>query len=88
MLAEQGLNTALYWKNTDIRKYVSIVPTSAISGEGVPDLLMLLVQLTQKMMTDRLMYVAETQCTVLEVRSLLPCFLFSRFETSDLSQIK
>ena len=38
---------ALYWKNPDPRKYVNIVPTSAISGEGIPDMLQLLVKLTQ-----------------------------------------
>lgn len=46
-LNEQGLNVALYWKNTDPRKYVNIVPTSAITGEGLPDMLQLVVQLTQ-----------------------------------------
>jgi len=35
-LAEQGLNTALYFENPDVRKYVSIVPTSAVTGEGMP----------------------------------------------------
>ena len=34
-LNEQGLNVALYWSNPDPRKYVNIVPTSAITGEGV-----------------------------------------------------
>ncbi|CAI7893108.1 unnamed protein product [Closterium sp. NIES-53] len=67
-LKEQGLNAALYYKNPDIRKFISIVPTSAISGEGVPDLLLLLVQLTQKLMEEQLMYVASVQCTVLEVK--------------------
>eukprot|EP00798_Chlamydomonas_sp_ICE-L_P031196 gene31196-6343_t len=65
-LNEQGLNVALYWKNTDPRKYVSIVPTSAISGEGIPDLVQIMAKLTQTMMQDKLMYVADTQCTVLE----------------------
>jgi translation initiation factor 5B len=46
-LNEQGLNVALYWKNPDPRKYVNIVPTSAITGEGIPDMLQLVVQLTQ-----------------------------------------
>ncbi|KAH9317771.1 hypothetical protein KI387_019540, partial [Taxus chinensis] len=67
-LKEQGLNSELYYRNKEVKKYVSIVPTSAISGEGVPDLLMLLIQLTQKMMEEKLMYVSEVQCTVLEVK--------------------
>jgi hypothetical protein len=29
----QGLNVSLYWKNPDPRKYVNVVPTSAITGE-------------------------------------------------------
>jgi translation initiation factor 5B len=60
----QGLNVSLYWKNTDPRKYVNVVPTSAITGEGIPDLLQLMVKLTQSMMQDRLTLLSETQCTV------------------------
>ena len=41
--AEQGFNAALYWENTDINDYVSFVPTSAITGEGLPDLITQLV---------------------------------------------
>lgn len=67
-MSEQGLNTQLWFRNTDFRSYVSIIPTSAITGEGVPDLLMLLVQLTQTMMNERLTYVTSLQCTVLEVK--------------------
>lgn len=46
-LNEQGLNVSLYWKNPDPRKFVNVVPTSAHTGEGIPDLLQLLVKLTQ-----------------------------------------
>ncbi|XP_024525108.1 eukaryotic translation initiation factor 5B isoform X2 [Selaginella moellendorffii] len=67
-LQEQSLNSELYWKNKDKRKAVSIIPTSAISGEGIPDLLYLLVLLTQEMMEKKLMYVSEVECTVLEVK--------------------
>ena len=35
---------------------------------GIPDLLGLLVQLTQQMMNERLSYISELQCTVLEVK--------------------
>ena len=67
-LAEIGFNTELYWENKDVRKTVSIVPTSAISGEGVPDLLMLLLALPQKLLTERLMYSSLLEATVLEVK--------------------
>jgi translation initiation factor IF-2 len=63
-LNEQGLNVSLYWKNPDPRKYVNVVPTSAISGEGIPDLLQLMVKLTQSMMSDRLTLLPVPQCTV------------------------
>nr|XP_016475260.1 PREDICTED: eukaryotic translation initiation factor 5B-like [Nicotiana tabacum] len=66
---EQGINTELYYKNKDMGKDTfSIVPTSAISGEGIPDMLLLLVQWTQKTMVERLTFSNEIQCTVLEVK--------------------
>ncbi|GFZ09929.1 eukaryotic translation initiation factor 2 (eIF-2) family protein [Actinidia rufa] len=65
---EQGLNTELYYKNKEMGETFSIVPTSAISGEGIPDLLLLLVQWTQKTMIEKLTYSNEMQCTVLEVK--------------------
>ena len=46
-LAEQSLNAKLYYENDDFRRNVSVVPTSAITGEGVPDILLLTVQITQ-----------------------------------------
>ncbi|KAL8134438.1 uncharacterized protein LOC141712925 [Apium graveolens] len=65
---EQGLNTELYYKNKEMGETFSIVPTSAISGEGIPDLLLLLVQWSQKTMVEKLTYSDEVQCTVLEVK--------------------
>ncbi|KAL6610666.1 hypothetical protein ACP70R_040635 [Stipagrostis hirtigluma subsp. patula] len=64
----QGVNTALYYKNKEMEDTFNIVPTSAISGEGIPDLLLLLVQWAQKTMEERLTFVDEVQCTVLEVK--------------------
>lgn len=66
--AEQGLNAQVFWKNDDMRRFVSLVPTSAITGDGIPDMLMLLTQLTQTMMSTSLMYLSTLQCTVLEVK--------------------
>ncbi|KAJ3113786.1 hypothetical protein HDU96_002925 [Phlyctochytrium bullatum] len=66
--AEQGLNAKLYYENPNYAKYVSLIPTSAITGEGVPDLLDLIINLTQTRMTEDLMYLSELECTVLEVK--------------------
>ncbi|KAK9367779.1 hypothetical protein V1509DRAFT_625310 [Lipomyces kononenkoae] len=67
-LAEQGLNAELYYKNRNMARNVSLVPTSAVTGEGVPDMLKLLIDLTQNRMSDKLMYLSELECTVLEVK--------------------
>ena len=63
---EQGLNAALYYENTDPKNVISLVPTSAVSGEGIPDLLALLVKLSQEYMAKRLTLTEEVKATVLE----------------------
>ncbi|KAG6752813.1 hypothetical protein POTOM_042851 [Populus tomentosa] len=63
---EQGLNTELYYKNKDMGETFNIVPTSAITGEGIPDLLLLLIQWSQKTMIEKLTF--RNECTVLEVK--------------------
>lgn len=67
-IAAQGLNSEIYWKNKNPRTVVNIVPTSAITGEGVPDMIKLLVDLTQTRMVNSLMYISTLECTVLEVK--------------------
>ena len=52
--AEQNLNAALYYKNTDYRSFISIVPFSAKTGEGMPDLLMMISILCTKYLLKRI----------------------------------
>eukprot|EP01094_Clydonella_sp_ATCC50884_P015399 TRINITY_DN25_c0_g1_i1.p1 TRINITY_DN25_c0_g1~~TRINITY_DN25_c0_g1_i1.p1 ORF type:complete len:625 (-),score=222.40 TRINITY_DN25_c0_g1_i1:52-1926(-) len=66
--AAQGLNACLYYENKSVRKNVSLVPTSAHTGEGIPDLLMLLIQLTQNLLTERFYLSEQLSATVLEVK--------------------
>ena len=66
----QGLNAVLYYENEDYRSNLSLVPTSAFTGEGVPDLLMLVIQITQQLMTHKLEYMPWPEATVLEVKSI------------------
>jgi translation initiation factor 5B len=66
--AEQGLNACLYYENKDFLNYVSLVPTSAHTGEGIPDLLMLMTQLTQRHLGKKILFNEGLQCTILEVK--------------------
>lgn len=68
--AEQGFNSELFYENKSMARYVSLVPTSAHTGEGIPDMLKLIVQLTQDRMVGSLMYLSEVQATVLEVKAI------------------
>ncbi|KAF1361414.1 hypothetical protein EJ07DRAFT_154198 [Lizonia empirigonia] len=67
-LAEQGFNSEIHYKNKSMSKYVSVCPTSAHTGEGIPDMIKLIVNLTQNRLTNNLMYLSEVECTVLEVK--------------------
>ena len=66
--AEQGLNAEIFDENKNLGRNISLVPTSAVTGEGIPDMLMLLVKLTQERMNANLMYISELECTILEVK--------------------
>ncbi|WRT66933.1 uncharacterized protein IL334_003898 [Kwoniella shivajii] len=68
--AEQGFNAELFDENKNLGRNISLVPTSAITGEGIPDMLLLLVKLTQERMNAGLMYISELDCTILEVKTV------------------
>lgn len=69
-LMEQGFNCELYYENKDFRKTLSIVPTSAHTGEGIPDLLFLISKLTQGVLGDKIVFTDNLNCTVLEVKKI------------------
>lgn len=68
--AEQGLNAALFYENPDPKTYVSLVPTSAITGEGMGNLLDLIIENCQTHLYKRLVFSNELQATVLEVKAI------------------
>jgi translation initiation factor IF-2 len=51
-LAEQGINSALFWENPDKADYISLVPTSAHSGDGMGNLMGQLVEMSQNQVTS------------------------------------
>ena len=53
-LSELGFNSEAFWRVKDFAKEVALVPVSASSGVGIPELLTVLVGLTQQYMTQKL----------------------------------
>ena len=78
-LSRQSLNVALFYDNKNEREYVSMIPTSAHSGDGMGDLMAYICRLSQSRLAQRLAYSAELQAIVMEVSmccSLLRDVLF------------
>ena len=73
-LQEQGVNSNIYWEMGDDdwtnSDFVPLVPTSAVTGEGVQDVLLLLCQMAQRKIVEKIMWHANLQCTVLEVKAI------------------
>ncbi len=53
-ISENKMNADLYFNISDFRKTIGIVPISAKTGEGIPELLMILVGLAQRFLEDQL----------------------------------
>lgn len=69
-LVHNNLNVALYDENPSMKEYVNIVPTSAVTGEGMPDLIGMFVYVSQKFLMKKIEFKEEIQCTILEVKVL------------------
>lgn len=55
-MAENEINAAPYYNNPNDREYVSMVPLSATTKEGLPDLLLMISKLSSKYMKKKLVY--------------------------------
>jgi translation initiation factor 5B len=68
-LSEQGFEADRYDRVEDYTRKIAMLPVSGITGEGVPDLLMMLTGLAQRFLHDRLHVTpGEGKGTVLEVK--------------------
>ena len=68
-ISENKLNSDLYYNISDFRKTIGIIPISAKTGEGIPELLMILVGLAQRFLEEKLQIESGPgKGTVLEVK--------------------
>ncbi len=67
-LYNHGFSSERYDRVTDFAKNIAIVPISAKTGEGIPDILMILVGLAQRFLESQLETINVGEGTVLEVK--------------------
>jgi translation initiation factor aIF-2/yIF-2 len=79
-IMEQGFNTKLYWEIDEIKInrsgvfmddfVIPICPTSAISGEGLSDLLATLIKWSQNKLTSKITLTNNLKCVLMETTKL------------------
>lgn len=70
-LADYGFDSDRYDRITDFTKKVAIVPVSAKTGEGIPDLLAVLIGLAQRYLMDKLeVEDVPAEGTILEIKEI------------------
>ncbi len=69
-ISNHGFSSERFDRITDFSKNIAIVPISAKTGEGVPDLLTIITGLSEKFLKDKLLTTREARGTVLEVKDV------------------
>jgi translation initiation factor 5B len=67
-LIERGFDTERFDKVKDFSKQIAIVPVSGITGEGIPELLMVLAGLAQQFLKEKLLISEKAKGSILEVK--------------------
>ena len=65
-LKENSINGELFWENNSIEDTISICPISAITGDGMADLLNLLITISETQLVENLTIKEELRCIVME----------------------
>jgi len=67
-LKEHGFDSDLFFNVTDFTKQIALVPCSARTQEGIPELLLMLCGLSQRFLKERLKLSDEAKGVILEVK--------------------
>ena len=67
-LSLRGFESDVFYEVADFSKKIAIVPCSAKTGEGLPELLLVLCGLCQKYLHDRLVLGEEAKGVILEIK--------------------
>ena len=67
-LSKEDVEAEFYFKNKKPEKVFSIVPVSSKTGEGLADLMALLIYISQTWMLKKLTYNDDIKCTIMEAK--------------------
>lgn len=70
-LSDRGFDSERFDRIEDFKKHIAIVPCSGRTGEGIPELLMLLAGLSQQFLKDRIELSEISRGTILEVKETI-----------------
>ena len=86
-LNSYGFDADLFYKIHDFTKKIALVPCSAKTGQGIPELIMVLCGLSQKYLGKKLTLNEETKGIILEIkREKNNCYLESILYNGELSK--
>jgi len=66
--SSHGFDSDLFFRVTDFTKQLALIPCSGKTGEGIPELLMMLAGLSQRFLEKQLQVHKEARGTILEVK--------------------
>ena len=69
-LSDKGINADRFDRVTDFKTTVAVVPVSARTGEGIPDLLVTILGLAQTFLKEQLVSTDKSEGMVLEVKEV------------------
>jgi translation initiation factor 5B len=73
-LNSHGFDADLYYNIKDFTKKIGLIPCSAKTGEGIPELIMMLCGLSQKYLEDKLTLGKDAKGVVLEIKKERDCY--------------
>jgi translation initiation factor 5B len=69
-IMEQGINNELVWLNYSHIDTINVIPISAKSGQGIPDLLNTIIEYSQKNLKTQIEWNNELECIVMEITNI------------------
>lgn len=69
-IMELGLNCELAWNNNSISDTISIIPISAITSHGIPDLLDYIINYSQTILKKQITWNPNLDCIIMEISNV------------------